>query len=156
GLLSCEHCGRSYELRDGVWRFLVPERAQRLATFADQYRRVRAKEGRRVESAAYYRMLPIVPAHDPNAGDSRSRDRTHRHQLRRLLAGGKYRSTILDLGAGSAWLSHRLATLGHRVVAIDVLADEVDGLGAVHYYESSIVAVEADFDALPLAPGQFD
>src|SRR5262249_39098597 len=74
----------------------------------------------------------------------------------RLLAAGKHPSAILDVGAGSGWLSYRLATLGHRIVAVDALADEVDGLGAVRHYDTPFVALQADFDALPLAPAPFD
>jgi ubiquinone/menaquinone biosynthesis C-methylase UbiE len=154
--VSCTTCARSFELRGGIWRFLVPSREARLAAFAQQYRLVREREGRRVASPTYYMTLPIVPAHDPNARDWRIRHETYRHLLRRLLAAGKHPSAILDVGAGSAWLSYRLATLGHRVVAVDAIADEVDGLGAVRHYDSSIVALQADFDALPLAPEQFD
>jgi SAM-dependent methyltransferase len=153
---SCVSCARTFERRDGVWRFLTPEREAGLAAFARQYRLVREQEGRHVASPTYYMTLPIVPAHDPNARDWRIRHETYRHLLRRLLAAGKHPSTILELGAGSAWLSYRLATLGHRVVAVDAMADEIDGLGAVRHYDSPIVAMQADFDALPLAPSQFD
>src|SRR5262245_37165157 len=157
GQVSCSICGRVYELRDGVWRFLVAAREEHLAPFAQQYRMVREGEGRHITSPSYYKMLPIVPAHDPNADDWRIRHETYRHLLRRLLAAGRHPSTILDVGAGSAWLSYRLAMLGHRVVALDAIADDVDGLGAVrHYGEAPIVAIHADFDAMPLAPGQFD
>src|SRR5262249_26982152 len=65
-------------------------------------------------------------------------------------------STVLDLGAGSGWLAHRLSALGHHAVAVDAIGDEADGLGAVRHYQTPVVAVQADFDALPLAPGQFD
>ena len=37
---------------------------------------------------------------------------------------------VLDVGAGNSWLSHRLASFGHQVVAVDRLDDELDGLGA--------------------------
>ncbi len=63
---------------------------------------------------------------------------------------------VLDLGAGSGWLSHRLATLGYRVVAVDRLDDEADGLGACRHYPIAFPAVQADFDALPFEPHQFD
>ena len=59
---------------------------------------------------------------------------------------------VLDLGAGSGWLSHRLASLGHHVVAVDRLDDEADGLGACRHYPVSFAAVQADFDALPFEP----
>ena len=54
------------------------------------------------------------------------------------------------------WLAHLLARLGHQVVAVDVLDDDQDGLGAVRHYDTPIVAVQADLDRLPLAPAQFD
>ena len=63
---------------------------------------------------------------------------------------------MLDLGAGSGWLSHRLAALGHRVVALDWLDDTVDGLGVWPRYRSRFVSVQADFDRAPFAPAQFD
>jgi SAM-dependent methyltransferase len=73
-----------------------------------------------------------------------------------VLAAGRMPLHVLDLGAGSGWLSHRLATLGHRVVAVDVIDDEVDGLGVVRHYPADFTAVQADVDALPFSPGQFD
>jgi SAM-dependent methyltransferase len=42
--------------------------------------------------------------------------------------------TIADLGAGFPWLSHRLAELGHRVVALDISPDPDFGLGAAVAY----------------------
>jgi SAM-dependent methyltransferase len=63
---------------------------------------------------------------------------------------------VLDVGAGTGWLSHRLASLGQRVVAVDALDDEADGLGAWRHYAVSFVVVQADFDALPFVAEQFD
>ena len=73
-----------------------------------------------------------------------------------MLAAGTLPVHVLDLGAGSGWLSHRLAALGHRAVAVDAIDDEVDGLGAARHYPTDFASVQADFDALPFAPGQFD
>lgn len=154
--LDCATCGRSYERVDRVWRFLVPERRERLEPFAAQYRLVREKEGRRPATASYYRGLPSVPPDDPHAREWRIRQETFHHLLGHVLAAGALPSTVLDLGAGSGWMSHRLSALGHHVVAVDAIDDDADGLGAVRHYETPIVAVHADFDALPLAPGQFD
>src|SRR5260370_16718616 len=63
---------------------------------------------------------------------------------------------ILDLGAGSGWLSARLTEVGHSCVAVDWLDDAEDGLGAIRHYPIRFTCVQADFDDLPLAPGQFD
>jgi SAM-dependent methyltransferase len=154
--LTCSICGRAFERRECVWRLLSPARQQQLEQFARQYRLVREQEGRRRENADYYRLLPAVPPDDPHARDWRVRQETYRHLLGHVFAAARQPSTVLDVGAGSAWLSNRLASLGHRVVAVDAIEDEADGLGAVRYYETPIVAVQADFDALPFVAGQFD
>lgn len=155
---ACPICTRVFERTDGVWRFLVSERRERLAPFLRQYRAVREQEGRRSVTSDYCRMLPAVPTADPHAGEWRIRQESYRHLLRRVLATGRQPSAILDLGAGSGWLSHRLSTLGHHVVAVDVdvVQDDLDSLAAVPSFPTPIVAIHADFDALPLAPGQFD
>jgi SAM-dependent methyltransferase len=152
----CCRCRRVYRNRDGIWDFLPDRCRARLEPFAHQYRLVREREGRRADSAEYYLDLPSLGASDPNGGEWRIRRETYRHLLRQVLATGPQPSAILDLGAGSGWLSHRLSTLGHHVVAVDALDDREDGLGAVRHYPTSIVAVRADFDALPLQPAQFD
>jgi SAM-dependent methyltransferase len=135
---------------------MLAARRDRLEAFARQYRTIREKEGRRSGTPDYYRMLPSVPSDDPYASDWCVRRESYRHLLRRVLATARQPSSILDLGAGSAWLCHRLATLGHHVVAVDAIDDESDGLGVVRLYGTPIVAIHADFDALPLASGQFD
>jgi len=152
----CVPCRRVFALRGGVWRFLTEARHARLEPFLRQYRAVRAQEGLRSVAADYYRRLPSVSPDDPRAGDWQIRRETYHHLLGHVLAAGPLPLHVLDLGAGSGWLSHRLSALGHRAVAVDVLDDEVDGLGAARYYETGFPVVQADFDALPFAPGQFD
>ena len=156
GGVVCIPCGRLFSIRGGVWRFLTDERHARLAPFLGQYRAVRAKEGHRSAAADYYRRLPTVPPGDPRAADWQIRRETYHHLLGHVLAAGPLPLHVLDLGAGSGWLSHRLSALGHRAVAVDVLDDDVDGLGAARHYETAFPVVQADFDALPLAPAQFD
>lgn len=156
GALACPACHRAFERRDGVWRFLAPARQQELEPFAQQYRLVRENEGRRQQTGDYYRRLPGVAAHDPHARDWRVRRETYRHLLGHVFAGSRQPSAVLDLGAGSGWLSNRLSSLGHQVVAVDAIEDDADGLGAVRHYDTPIVAVHADFDALPFLPSQFD
>jgi SAM-dependent methyltransferase len=156
GRLTCSECGRAFERRDRVWPLLSPVRQQQLERFASQYRTVREQEGHRRGSADYYRRLPSVPPDDPHARTWRVRQETYRHLLGHVFAVARQPSTVLDVGAGSAWLSNRLASLGHHVVAVDAIEDDADGLGAVRHYETPIVAVQADFDALPFLPRQFD
>jgi SAM-dependent methyltransferase len=67
---------------------------------------------------------------------------------------------VLDLGAGTGWLSYRLALRGHRPAAVDLLDDALDGLGASAHYFSTLgrefPAFQAEFDRLPFAGAQFD
>lgn len=155
-VVRCRDCGRSYDRRDGIWQFLLEERNPRLDAFARQFRAVRQHEGRGRDSSDYFRSLPWVPADDPFAGEWRIRRESYRHLLRRAFSTRPQPATVLDLGAGNGWLSNRLSTLGHHVVAVDTLTDPVEGLGMIRQFATAIVAVRADFDALPFAPGQFD
>jgi len=187
GAQICSKCGTAFELRDGIYRFLLPERLIELQPFLDQYRAVREKDGYRSRSPNYYRSLPKVERNDPQAETWRIRQVTFNNLCRfikgrhRLKADGydepNPRSgfspsprrrfptdaatdaeplSILDLGAGNGWLSHRLAALGHRCAAVDWLDDAEDGLGASRHYPVEFLSVQADFDRLPFAPGQFD
>jgi SAM-dependent methyltransferase len=75
--------------------------------------------------------------------------RRHGHPLR-----------ILDLGAGNGWLSYRLALLGHLPVAVDLLTNDQDGLGAAIHFSSRVrplfPRVQAALDRLPFASSTFD
>ncbi len=146
-----------FERRGGVWRFLTATRGARLEPFVRQYRarpgaRGTAPVARPTTTAG---CRPVAPG-DPHAGDWQVRRETYHHLLGHVLAAGALPVHVLDLGAGSGWLSHRLTALGHRAVAVDAIDDEVDGLGAARHYPTDFASVQADFDALPFAPGQFD
>lgn len=153
---TCGPCARHYLHHQGVWRFLPPRRQAAIAPFARQYRLVREREGYRVSSPDYYRKLPDVSPDDPHAHEWRLRKESFAHLLRNVLSGGRASMRILDVGAGCGWMSHRLAALGHHPTAVDVLDDGVDGLGASRHYLVGFVRVQADFDALPFTPQQFD
>jgi ubiquinone/menaquinone biosynthesis C-methylase UbiE len=140
-----------------VWRFLTAARAARLAPLLQQYCTVRDRDGhRRPLPAEHYRTLPTVARSDPQAAEWLIRRETYHHLLQRVLASSSQPMQVLDVGAGTGWLSHRLAALGQRVAAVDALDDEADGLGAWRYYDVPFTVVQADFDALPFAPRQFD
>ena len=71
-----------------------------------------------------------------------------------------YRLRILDLGAGNGWMSYRFALQGHTPVAVDLLINERDGLGAAQHYEPRLPSLfprfQAELDNLPFADSQFD
>lgn len=153
----CPRCQWSVEWRGSIYRAMHAQRAAALAPFLHQYHRVREREGYGPHAVDYYRALPDVPLEDPLASTWHIRRRSY-DTLCRVLTRvfGRRGLRVADLGAGNGWLSHRLASLGHTPVAIDATDDEDDGLGACARYAHDVVRVQADFDALPFAPAQFD
>jgi SAM-dependent methyltransferase len=153
---ACARCGRVFDRRGGVWRFLAATPGPYLEPMIRQARIAGQRGGRRPAPPDYYRRLPTVLPGDPQAREWQVRRETYHHLLGHVLATGPSPMRIVDLGAGTGWLSHRLTVLGHHAVAVDAIDDDVDGLGATQLYASGFPAVQADFDALPFAPGQFD
>src|SRR4051794_1263315 len=106
--MACAECAHVFERRGGIWRFLTAARGEQLEPFVRQYRIVRDKEGRRPDQPEYYRRLPAVSDRDPHARDWEVRRETYRHLLGHVLAVGALPLRLLDVGAGSGWLSNRL------------------------------------------------
>lgn len=154
---SCPDCRRQFDRCHGVYRALTPERLAEAEPFLGQYRAVREREGYRQTSPAYYRALPEVPSDDPHAGEWLVRRESYRRLRREVVRASRTTALrVVDLGAGPGWLSHRFALDGCRTVAVDLLDDAEDGLGACRCYPVPILTVQADFEALPFAPAQFD
>jgi len=92
------------------------------------------------------------------------RAKTFRYIERKILpqlAGEKNSSlAILDLGAGNGWMSNRLSLAHHRPVAVDVLTNSYDALGAASLYHrgphEQFPRFQAELDNLPFSDGQFD
>jgi SAM-dependent methyltransferase len=128
-----------------------------LAQFVREYRTVRHAEGWGSADPAYYRALPYRDLTGRFGGIWRIRARSYNTFLAKVLQPleGRYAGAALnalDVGAGSGWLGYRLARRGHRVIALDILDDPLDGLRATHHYPASATPrpVLADFDHLPL------
>ena len=121
--------------------------------FVEDYLKIRRAEGRGSDDPAYYLALPFEDLSGRLAAQWAMRARTYRHLEDRLL--GDAPLDVLDLGAGCGWMSYRLALKGHRPVAVDVLTDGRDGLGAARHYPP-FPRFEAEFDRLPFADGSFD
>ncbi len=126
-----------------------------LELFAHEYARHRAGEGRGYKGQALL-DLPFVRS-GPHASQWKVRARTFEAFMTRVLRPRAARSrtplTVLDLGAGNGWLSHRIALEGHRAIALDIRNDTVDGLGAAGPFlqrSRDIRTVIGSFDAIPL------
>jgi len=162
GGLSCPRCGFEMSVRDGIVRALPPDRAAHYAQFMEDYERVRAAEGRGSEGEAFYLGLPYKDASGKNDRQWKIRARSYDYLSRSLLKrrpqldGGR----ILDLGAGNGWMSFRLALAGYRPVAVDLLTNNRDGLGAATHYRKYLDELFPRFQAeashLPFQEGQFD
>jgi SAM-dependent methyltransferase len=118
--------------------------------FLDDYLRIRRAEGRGSDDPAYYFALPREPM----------RETTYRYFESRVLPSLERGRPldILDLGAGTGWMSYRLALRGHRPVAVDILTDAWDGLGAARHFceKRPFSRVDAEFDRLPVPDHSFD
>jgi SAM-dependent methyltransferase len=159
--LACTGCGRTFARRAGIWDCLPEERAAYFAPFLEQYRIVRYAEGRGEVSPDELRCLPWAAPDDPLAWQWYIRAATFEYLIDRVLPlFGREGIRVLDLGAGTGWLSYRLAQIGHAPLAVDLTIDPRDGLGAAHHFDAaldrSFPRVRAEFDRLPLADGAAD
>src|SRR5947209_15913437 len=117
--------------------------AMALAQFVHEYRTVRRAEGWGSHRADYYFALPYRDLTRRFEAIWRIRARSFDTFMRSVLLpmeseGGAL--NVLDLGAGSGWLAYRLRSRGHHVLAIDILDDPLDGLGAVRHYTGRLTA----------------
>lgn len=163
----CMRCDRTYACSSGIWRFLPEERLHHYEQFLREYHIVRKDQGWGRPDAGYFLALPQVAPDDPQRDIWRRRVESCRLLLGKIIepmaARREQPLRILDLGAGSCWLSHRLSVLGHRVAAVDLSVDPIDGLGAHAWYgpaardsvparaiQPPFTPIQAEFDRLPL------
>jgi SAM-dependent methyltransferase len=159
----CSGCGYVFSEFDGICHALPPDRESVFRQFVRDYEAVRATEGRGSGSADYYLALPFQDRTGRNAWQWHIRARTfrfmERHLFPKIEAAYPRGCDILDIGAGNGWLSYRLTERGHRPVAVDLLDNDTDGLGAArHYFQHArpFLRFKAEMDCLPFMPAQFD
>ena len=128
--------------------------------FLKDYSRIRRAEGRGSPDPEYYRALPFKDLSGLNSAQWAIRAASYRHLETRVLPAIEREVgrplDILDLGAGNGWMSYRLSLRNHHPVALDIFADQSDGLRAVRHYPQPFPCVEAEFDHLPFAGASFD
>ncbi|HEX8924528.1 MAG TPA: class I SAM-dependent methyltransferase, partial [Terriglobales bacterium] len=163
-LFACSSCYTKLRCRDGVWNALSPAREAYYARFVANYEKVRAAEGRGSRNAEFYLALPYEDVTHRNESQWAIRARSFvcldRQVLPLLEESGGDKLDVLDLGAGNGWLSYRLALRGHRPVAVDLLDNAFDGLGAAKHYQARLPNLfprfRADLHSLPFGDRQFD
>ena len=162
--IFCGGCFTWLSQEQGIWLALRPDRKQYFSRFAMEYQHVRRQEGRGSNDPEFYLSLPFRDLTGRNRWQWAIRAKTFRYIEKEIipqLSGETNPSlAILDLGAGNGWMSHRLALMDHRPVAVDLLTSAYDGLGAAsHYFKGSrelFPRFQAELDNLPFADGQFD
>jgi SAM-dependent methyltransferase len=153
--LLCGGEGRFFATLDGIHRLLPDDRRRELLPFQELYERVRRDEG--------WKAAPGLP--DPQADPGHAaiwRARALHFDrglglLRRHLGPGPWR--LLDVGAGNCWASARLLEDGHKVAAVDLSLDPLDGLRAASLLGvdvAELARAEAEMEALPVDAGSFD
>jgi SAM-dependent methyltransferase len=162
-ILACSDCCLKLSNEGGIWRALLPERTSHFSQFISDYEFIRAAEGRGSADAEYYLALPYRDLSHNNSQQWVIRARTFRYIERHILPSLRSenkRLRILDLGAGNGWMSYRLALAGHAPVAVDLLTNEKDGLGAAIHYQRQLATlfprVQAELDVLPFTDDTFD
>ena len=157
---TCTDCGTLWACEQGIVRGLTPDARRRYARFFEDYLAIRHAEGRGSDDPAYYLELPFRSGHGPVDWQWSMRAATYRYFERKILAplarAANRPLSILDLGAGVGWLSYRLALRGHQPVAVDLLDDSLDGLGAARHYPRPFPRIQAEMDNVPLSDEQFD
>ena len=155
--LYCPGDGLRFERVEGIWRFLLPERAPFFEQFIRDYESIRRAEGRISADPAYYRALPYFDLSGRRSADWRIRavsfDAFFAQVFRPLERPGL---TVLDLGAGNGWLSNWLAERGHALFAVDLMTNDFDGLGCFRYFAPVFTPTQAEFERLPFADASAD
>lgn len=155
----CTGCGFAFTVSDGIVDALPPARLQHYATFIDEYEQIREAEGRGSTRSAFYLNLPFRDITGRHEDQWRIRSRSYVSLLEKVLPAIPGGAAVLDLGAGNGWLSYRLARLGYRPVAVDLLTNDQDGLAAAEHYRERLPDLfprfRAEFHNLPFREGQF-
>lgn len=159
--LRCPFCGLEMRTRRGIVHALSPDRASHFAQFVSDYERIREAEGRGSASDDFYLNLPFKDISGANQEHWKIRACTFEHLMDRVFSQSSAHGwKVLDLGAGNGWLSYRLALKGLQPVAVDLLTNDFDGLGAATHFRTRISALfprfQAELGCLPFQDNQFD
>lgn len=123
--------------------------------FCAQYDALRLQEGWASEMPEFYQHLPFRDLSGRHEKEWRLRARSFQLLLSWLekFAGARALQ-LLEVGAGSGWMSQRLAG-SHEVLALDINAGR-HGLSALPAAQRRFLAVQAKLDCLPLARHSMD
>jgi len=154
--LLCRKCSSAFPLRRGIPSLIHHDRRTAIEKFCVDYEAMRLAEGWASAQPVYYDTLPFADITGAHVHEWKQRAVTFarvQRWLRRTLYNPNGSLRILDVGAGSGWMSRELAKRDH-VVALDVDAGD-HGLNAIPLNQRRYLAVQGEFDHFPLADGSF-
>jgi SAM-dependent methyltransferase len=167
---ACPACHTIYSVLNGLPCLMVEGDLWEAEPFLEHYEKVREGEGLAFPLDTV-RALPDLPP-DTCTRSLTALWRRRRDAYDRLLAILRIRTSlegdtlnILELGAGTGWLSSCLHALGYQVVATDICRSHRHGLGMASQLanspgaggrESSFLCIQASMERLPFVDQQFD
>jgi SAM-dependent methyltransferase len=115
---------------------LCKQDTDRLTRFSQRYREARQQEGWQPLTQEEALALPYSQPPSHPVLYWQVRRQTFSTLMHLLARDGPTpaHGPVADLGAGTGWLSYRLAQLGYRVLAVDANPDPNWGLGAAERY----------------------
>ncbi|MBI4165874.1 MAG: class I SAM-dependent methyltransferase [Acidobacteria bacterium] len=157
-------CGFEIQTESGIWKTIPASSQKRFEQFVREYEFVRAQEGYAATGGDYFLALPYKDLTGRNKWQWKIRKGSFRFLAEKVFPVLEHTYTdgidILDIGSGNCWLSYRLALRGHRPVAVDLLLNHQDGLGAAHHYLRHLPRpfprFQAEMNKLPFEDSQFD
>ncbi|MGQ9475631.1 MAG: methyltransferase domain-containing protein [Actinomycetota bacterium] len=161
--ITCQSCGKYYQVINGIADFLV-EPPTEVVREKEAFRAFRPGEPSTPEEWEEHRRtvlsLPMLEGCSLPASDLKTW-RRHGREAFGICEGLEWRGRrVLELGAGRCWFSAYLARQGAQVVAVDILEDEVMGLGCGRFFEEEqgirLHRVLCDMHRLPFRDGAFD
>jgi len=162
GNVLCPLCGGDYRVRKGIADFLVdptPEVVREREAFHGFRPGEPSTPGEWEEHRRTILALPMLEGRNLPRRDLDTW-RRHGREAFGICEGVDFRDLrVLELGAGRCWFSAHLARLGAQVVAVDILEDEVMGLGCGRFFEEEGIRIHrvlCDMHRLPFRDGSFD
>lgn len=159
----CPSCGREYQVRGGILDFLA-DPSPEVVREREAFHGFRPGEPSTPEGWEEHRRtilaLPMLEGRSLPASDLEAW-RRHGREAFGICEGLEFRGLrVLELGAGRCWFSAHFARRGAEVVAVDILEDEVMGLGCGRFFEEAeglrIHRVLCDMHRLPFRGDSFD
>lgn len=156
--LRCQMCGRGYEVEGSTPVLLREEDRARFAQFSREYRDARRRDGWPALTEQQALDLPYgqPEGYPPLYWPVRRQTFTVLMSILAREGPDPAAGPAADLGAGTGWLSYRLAQLGYRVLAVEASHDADLGLGAaerIYLDRVSFLPVVGDLEHPPFLPG---